>query len=89
MIVQWGTTGAIATGNNNTGSTSLVFPISFPSSIFSIVGNAFRASHIGTATPVTVVFNNIANGSCYWQITSPNNGCNSTAFNVKWIAIGY
>lgn len=91
LIMQWGTSGTVGTGNNVTGNQGPIsFPIAFPNAVLTLQGTGFNASAISGGAGMSTIFNNITKTSFYWQFAAPNNGCNGfSTFATKWLAFGY
>ena len=88
IILQWGQTSSIPTGNNNSGQTSSPFPIAFPNACLSVQLTTTDGFNNGAATDVPVV-NSWNSNSFQWQFWSPNNGNGSYSPWVQFFAIGY
>ncbi len=88
IILQWGQTGSIPTGNNNSGQTSSPFPIAFPNACLSVQLTTTYGFNNGSATDVPVV-NSWNSNSFQWQFWSPNNGNGAYSPWVQFFAVGY
>lgn len=79
LIIQWGETGSIS----NNGTLAVTFPISFPSSCYSIVASGTENQIIPNNVAQTAI--NITN-----LTRSGFTACNDTSpQSARWIALGY
>jgi hypothetical protein len=88
LILQWGTTGAYASGSP-IGSVSVTFPITFPNAVVST--NAFPVNPVasgvqGAASGYTA----LSTSGVTYQLDTRQAGVNlGTGVTAKWFALGY